>query len=136
MGVVLDPAEHLAAIDEAVVSAAGAPWTVRHYGEGQVVGNTILTGIERRFITNERALAASPTTGWRVLIEVVADYEANVHRGLALVATALDEVALVVGGEDTTPLLFEGGRALEPDGDASSATTGPFSALNTWTYIH
>lgn len=132
----LDAALHLAAVDAAIKDVAGPDWIVRHYGGAAVEGNSILTTCERRYLPNERALAAPGASGWRVTARVVSSFEGNVNAGLLWVATALDEVALVVNGSETTPLLFETGQPPEPDGDASSATSGPFSALTTYTYIH
>lgn len=81
-------------------------------------------------VTRLRESANTTRSDWNVTVVSVSNTRDACARIKHLASRALDYQAIPVGETDTTPLQFEYGEA--PD----QITTGVWSAVDTWNYIH
>lgn len=83
--------------------------------------------VSRRFGGQNRATGSTGRVGWRITTRTVAKTVSNAREMRKRAETALLYARLTVGGDETTPIQFEGA---EPIGDDD----GWWSGLTTWTY--
>jgi hypothetical protein len=125
---------HLAAVRAALDSAGAAPHDIGRVpgasgNPGQVPQWYTETSVVRRFGGNPRVDSRSSVQGYRITTRAVANSAANARNIRAKQHAALEDVALTVDGEQTTPIKFE-------SADPIASDEGMFSGLTTWTYAH
>jgi hypothetical protein len=75
-----------------------------------------------------RAAAGTSRSAWRLSTRVVAGIEDNAWTYRARVRAALERKVLVIGEARSTPVVFEGGDEIQPDGEW-------FTAFDDWTFV-
>jgi hypothetical protein len=89
----------------------------------------VALSVERRAGAPLRSTASTGRTGWRVAARCVGRSVNECRWAVNKVAVALNEKALTIGGDVTTPVQFESDQAPELD-------DGRYSALALYTYVH
>ena len=135
-----DERAHWAALKTAIAAKVGPkPGTtetrVFQYGEvpglhgrdGVIPDLFVLVSIQRRSVQPAKSSRRGDTSGWRVTVLCAARTVDETEWAGLKVTEALEDACLSVSGNTSTPLVFESGRAIGPDGTR-------FSGVSVWTY--
>lgn len=121
---------------DAIVAKLNAPFASKPYAftvDQIKAAATLPSGyaevyVTERQINGDRAAGRGTLRGWRVQVRAVGTTDNNAAEIRARVRTALEDVPVTVGGQDSTPLI----RGLSDDPIGPDGTY--YSGLSEWVY--
>lgn len=137
MSLLLDARPHSIAVRKAITAALAPDWSAYDYGKvpgangnpGELPAIFALVSVERRPNVNLRMSAQSARVGWRLSVECVGRTVAEAAWAMNRVSLAVNEQALTIGSQLTSPIQFESDQAPAPDDDQ-------YAGRSFWVYSH